>query len=156
VRRVFRLFAEGVSLKGLASMLNDEGRPAPNDNGRGNKNGNGWGHPTIREMLSNERYIGRVVWNQSKWVRVPGRMSRKRVRRPESEWIVQEYPDLAIIPRSLWDKVQARFRSRPQAPGRPPGTGKHVHLVSGLLRCGVCGGSMSIVGRKQKAGISYA
>ena len=42
-----------------------------------------------------------------------------------------------------------------QGPGRPPGSGKHVYLVSGLLRCGLCGGGMSIIGRKKKAGVSY-
>lgn len=155
VRRIFRLFSEGVSLKRLASLLNEEGVPAPNDNGRGNKYGNGWGHTTIREMLYNERYIGRVVWNQSKWIRVPGRKSRKRVMRPESEWVVQNYPELAIVPRPLWDTVQERFTRRRDT-GRPPGTGKHVYLVSGLLRCGVCGGSMTVVGRKWKAGVAYA
>src|SRR6187402_1210815 len=41
VRRVFRLFAEGMSLKGLAAMLNEEGHAAPNDGGRGNKLGRG-------------------------------------------------------------------------------------------------------------------
>lgn len=57
VVRVFRLFADGVSLKKIASMLNDEGLAAPNDGGRGNKNGHGWGHTTIRAMLCNERSV---------------------------------------------------------------------------------------------------
>jgi hypothetical protein len=108
-------------------------------------------------MLCNERYLGRFVWNQAKWVRVPGRKNRRRIPRPESEWIAREYPDLAIIPKDLWEDVQARFhRVHATARGRPAGTGRHVHLVSGLMRCGVCGGSMTIVGRKTKAGVSYA
>lgn len=156
VRRVFRLFVDGVSLKKLAATLNEERLAAPNDEGRGNKIGHGWGHTTIRAMLTNERYVGRVTWNQSKWIRVPGRKSRKRVMRPETEWVVQEYSELAVVAKALWDAAQARFQSRPRGPGRPPGTGRHVHLVSGLLRCGVCGGSMTVVGRKTKAGVSYA
>jgi DNA invertase Pin-like site-specific DNA recombinase len=87
VRRVFSLFAEGVSLKKLAALLNEEGYAAPHDGGRGNKIGRGWGHTTIRAMLCNERYTGHVTWNQSKWVQVPGRKSRRRVTRPESEWV---------------------------------------------------------------------
>lgn len=157
VVRVFRLFADGMSLKKIASMLNEEGLAAPNDGGRGNKNGHGWGHTTIRAMLSNERYLGRFVWNQAKYVRVPGRKNRRRVERPESEWIAREYPELAIVPKDLWDEVQVRFqRVYSKARGRPAGTGNHVHLVSGLMRCGVCGGSMTIVGRKMKNGVSYA
>ncbi|MBK7580177.1 MAG: recombinase family protein [Myxococcales bacterium] len=157
VVRVFRLFANGSSLKKIASTLNEEGLAAPNDGGRGNKKGHGWGHTTIRAMLCNERYLGRFTWNQSKWVRVPGRKSRRRVKRPEAEWVSHEYPELAIVPRDLWDAAQARFRRvYATARGRPAGTGHHVHLVSGLMRCGVCGGSMTIVGRKAKAGVSYA
>ena len=157
VVRVFRLFADGTSLKKIASTLNDEGLAAPNDGGRGNKNGHGWGHTTIRAMLCNERYLGRFVWNQAKYVRVSGRKNRRRVERPESEWIAREYPELAIVSMDLWDEAQARFRRvYATARGRPAGTGHHVHLVSGLMRCGVCGGSMTIVGRKAKAGVSYA
>lgn len=157
VVRVFRLFADGTSLKKIASTLNDEGLAAPNDGGRGNKNGHGWGHTTIRAMLCNERYLGRFVWNQAKYVRVSGKKNRRRVERPESEWVVREYPELVIVPKDLWDDVQARFRRvYSTARGRPAGTGHHVHLVSGLMRCGLCGGSMTIIGRKAKAGVSYA
>ncbi|MGH7283010.1 MAG: zinc ribbon domain-containing protein [Polyangiaceae bacterium] len=39
--------------------------------------------------------------------------------------------------------------------GRPAGTGKTPSLLSGLLRCGACGGSMTVVGRKWKAGVAY-
>jgi site-specific DNA recombinase len=77
VRRVFQLFVEGVSLKNLASLLNQDGITAPNDGGRGNKLGRGWGHTTIRAMLSNERYLGRVTWNQG----CPGPKCRGRHRR---------------------------------------------------------------------------
>jgi site-specific DNA recombinase len=157
VRRVFSMFSEGVSLKKLAAMLNEEGHAAPHDGGRGNKSGRGWGHTTIRAMLCNERYTGRVTWNQSKWVRVPGRKSRRRVGRPESEWVTQAMPELAIVSPEQWAAARDRFkRVHATARGRPAGTGKHVYLISGLLRCGVCGGSMTVVGRKQKADVSYA
>lgn len=157
VRRVFRLFADGTALKKIASILNEDGIAAPYDGGRGNKDGRGWGHTTIRAMLRNERYLGRCIWNQSKWVRVPGRKSRRQVKRPESEWVTTEDPALAIVPLDLWEAAQARFRRvYATARGRPAGTGRHVHLVSGLMRCGICGGSMTVVGRKEKAGVSYA
>ena len=156
VQRVFRLFADGVALKRIAAILNEEGLTAPNDGGRGNKDGHGWGHTTIRAMLTNERYLGRFTWNKSKWVRVPGRKSRRRVMRPQDEWITQDHPELVIVSKPLWDAVQARFRrAHARGRGRPPGTGRRALLVSGLLRCGVCGGSMTVVATKVKAGVSY-
>lgn len=158
VRRVFRMFAEGHSLKALASMLNEEGISAPNDGGKGNKKGRGWGHTTIREMLRNERYIGQFVWNKWKWLRASGKKNRRRVQRPESEWIRREDPELAIIDHELWDRVQARFKRYTRTGvGRPAGSCTHrTPIVSGLMRCGCCGGSMTILTRKTKRGVSYA
>jgi site-specific DNA recombinase len=157
VRRVFGLFASGHGLKQIASTLNDEGITAPNDGGRGNKIGKGWGHTTIRAMLLNERYIGRFVWNQHKWLRSSGKKNHRRIKRPESEWIRKEHPELAIIDRELWDAVQARFRRYTKGgPGRPRGTCTRPSLISGLMRCGLCGGSMTLVGAKTKNGVTYS
>jgi hypothetical protein len=38
--------------------------------------GGEWCPTAIREMLKNELYIGNVVWNRSKFVKVPGNGSR--------------------------------------------------------------------------------
>ena len=157
VRRVFHLFASGMSLKKIASTLNEEHIAAPHDGGRGNKIGRGWPHSTIRAALLNPRYVGRWIWNQSKWVHAPGKKSRRRVARPEVEWVVKDVPSLRIVPQELWEEVQARFRRRATATkGRPAATGKYISLLSGLLRCGKCNGSMTVVGRKVKDGVAYA
>jgi site-specific DNA recombinase len=157
VLRVYRLFVDGWSLKRIAALLNEEGIEAPHDRGRGNKIGRGWGHTTIRAILLNERYLGRFSWNACKWVRVPGKKSRRRVARPANELVRTESPELAIVPRELWDAVQARFaKTRRPGSGRPSATGRHVYLVTGLMRCGACGGSMTIISRQIKAQVRYA
>lgn len=65
--------------------------------------------------------------------------------------MTNDAPELRIIPDELWQVVQARH------PGRQgvPFTGKKkLRVFSGLLRCGVCGSGMSIVGAK-KQWVSY-
>ena len=158
VRRVFKLFADGESTKSIAAVLNQEGVPAPYDGGHGAKrNGHGWPHTSIRNILRNERYLGRWVWNQFKWVRRPGQKSRRRVARPAHEHVVHEVPELAILSKDLWDAVQNRVRRGPKpGKGRPVSTGRFTHLFSGLLRCGACGAGMGVVGQKVKAGVRYA
>jgi len=155
VRRVFRMFVEGTSLKSTAATLNAEGIRAPHDGGQGHKIGRGWGHTPVRAMLSNERYAGRVVWNRSKWIRLPGKRGRKQVGRPESEWIVKEEPALAIVDAATWEAVQLRFRRQPKGPHRVAGSGKHGRLLSGVARCGACQGSITVINTKRKAGIAY-
>jgi hypothetical protein len=54
------------------------------------------------------------------------------------------------------DSVRMRADCTQPARGRPAGTGRHVYLISGLLRCGTCGDSMTVIGRKMKAGVSFA
>ena len=161
VRRVFEMYAAGSTFKKIAAALNLEAIPAPHDGGsrgkRGNKTARGWGHTTIRAMLANERYVGRWTWNQRKWVRVPGKKTRRALPRPDAEHVVTDLPTLRIVPQDLWERVQSRIGGRRPGKGRAPGAGKFgSSLLSGLLRCGVCGGSVVIVSRRHKNGASYA
>lgn len=158
VRRIFKLYADGHSLKAIAAILNQESVRAPYDGGHGAKrNGVGWPHTSVRNVLRNERYIGRWVWNQFKWVRRPGQKSRRRVPRPQHEHVSKEIPSLAIVDQDLWDAVRNRTRRGPKpGKGRPHGAGKHCHVFAGLLRCGVCGNSMGVTGQKMKNGVRYA
>lgn len=155
VRRIYELFIGGAGLKSIADTLNRDCVRAPHDRDEatgaktGNKGLRGWTHSTIRNVLRNERYIGRWTWNTTKWlagVNKDGERVRRRSAKPRSEWVVREYPDLVIIDTQTWAAAHARLKRQTAHGGRPPGTGKSTYLVSGLLRCGTCGGSMSIIG----------
>jgi site-specific DNA recombinase len=151
VVRIFESFADGMALKKIAALLNEEGIPAPHDNGRGNKKGRGWGHTTIFSMLRNQQYVGVWTWNRENWLQIAGTNRYKRIARPASEHVRREFLELRIISAELWGRVQARIGARRPGRARPLGTGKRgVSLLSGLLRCGVCGGSMVVVSRRYK------
>ena len=53
--------------------------------------------------------------------------------------------------------MQARFKSnrREAKPGRPPGSVGAGHLLSGLLKCGTCGGSFGLLYRRKKGCETY-
>jgi hypothetical protein len=66
---------------------------------------------------------------------------------PEALWIVKAVPALRIIDDSTWEAVQtikARYGSQA---GNKRQTRKR--LLSGLVRCGGCGGAMTIVNRER-------
>jgi hypothetical protein len=156
VRTVFRLYLDGFGFKEIASKLNEQGVPAPYDKLVNKKGGKGWPHTTIRNMLSQERYVGRWVWNKRKHVRVSGNKSRRSVARPSDEHVVKECPELAIVPADVWTAVQAKIGTRKKNNGgREPGTGKNVLLFGGLLKCSVCGNSVGVTGQRKKAGVTY-
>ena len=144
VRRIFAEFNAGASPRQIAADLNAEGIPSPR--------GTSWTKTAIRSdakrnigILVNPIYIGRQVWNRSRWVKHPDTGRRLRQERPESEWIVSQHPELAIVSPEQWDAAQARQRRRAKASG---GAGRPArHLLSGILRCGACGGPLVVVDR---------
>ena len=80
----------------------------------------------IHYLLTNEAYTGTAVW---------GRTSKGK---PSADPVRVEGAWKALVPRELFDKVQQVLRERSPA-AQYPGTVGSKFLLSGLLRCGVCG-----------------
>ena len=80
VRRIFEMAANGLSLKGITKTFNQEHIPPPRK--RKGKSDGTWCHNAIREMLRNQLYIGRQIWNRSQFVKRPGTNKRVRRERP--------------------------------------------------------------------------
>lgn len=141
VRWIFERYAAGWSCQRVASDLNKRGIAS----GRGGT----WavsalyGSPAKGAgVLCNELYIGRQIWNRSQWVKDPDTAKRTRIERPREEWIIEDRPELRIVSDALWAAVRERmgrptYEGGSSGRGRPPGT-----LFGGLIRCGICGGSV--------------
>jgi DNA invertase Pin-like site-specific DNA recombinase len=153
VNRIFREFAAGKSPRAIARDLNAQGIPGPT--------GRPWSDTTIRGkqrqgvgILNNETYVGVRVWNHKHSVRNP--RTGKPVERlnPESEWVRVEVPALRIVSDDLWQAVRRRQQAMAEhRAASVPGNVAHgfhllrrpVHLLSGLLECGVCGGRIGLI-----------
>jgi site-specific DNA recombinase len=149
VRQIFEMSASGYSLKRIAKTLNAQHIQSPRP--RKGRGAMGWCPTAVREMLYNERYAGRLIWNKAKFVKVPG--TNRRVARPrqEKEWKIREAPQMRIVSAELWQKVQHRLlRMRAvYAQGRPKGllsrSASSSYLFSGILVCAECGGKLRII-----------
>lgn len=157
VRRIFDLFASGLSLQKVAQKLNSELIPPPRSKSP-SKNA-AWCFTAIREMLKRPLYVGERVWNRSAFQKVPGTNQRRSRPRPESEWIKGSAPELAIVSREQWDAVQSHFQSVRKNSGNRNRLGllsrgqTSRYLFSSLLKCGKCGITLIIGtggGRKRK------
>jgi site-specific DNA recombinase len=149
VLRIFEMSASGYSLKRIAKTLNAQRVQSPRP--RKGRGAAGWCPTAVREMLRNERYFGRLVWNKSKFVKVPGTNRRVARPRPEKEWKIQEAPQLRIVSEELWTMVHLQL-DRMQAvytQGRPNGlfsrSASSKYLFSGILICAECGGKLRII-----------
>lgn len=150
IHRIFRDFITGKSAKKIAFELNRAGIEAPT--------GGYWGASTINGnarrgtgILNNEMYVGRLVWNRQRFIKDPDTGKRQARPNPESEWIIQEVPELRIITDELWHQAKARQQAL-KLPERDERTvasfrekRRQKHLLSGLVRCGDCGGVYTAV-----------
>ncbi len=165
VIRIFEGSAAGMSDRKIAAMLNEDGIPSPGKSRKRNANGartdGKWMHTTIRAILRNETYIGSLVWNKTEWRKRPGSSVRARLIRPESEWIRVERAELRIVDQSVWDRVQARIANKSKnaatqrARGQNSGGRPYSRLLSGLLKCAVCGYNYTLASRYDYACASH-
>jgi site-specific DNA recombinase len=152
VRRIFQEYADGKSPRDIAADLTKDRIPAPS--GRAV-----WNHQTMMSggskkrggILGNGLYTGVLTWNQHRTVKDPDTGSETKRARPASEHTIVQVPELRIIDQDLWDRVQAVRAGRAAfkfgSAGvvmRRPGVARGQHVLSGLLKCGVCKGPMII------------
>jgi site-specific DNA recombinase len=146
VRRIFRLYSEGNGYASIAAELTAAGVEPPRRRAMP-----GWMHSCIREMLRNPKYVGQWSFGVREWRRHPETRRRVPVLRADGEVFRRECPELRIVNDLLWHAVQARLTEHAEAYKRAAGErtvlhGKTDHLLTGLLRCGVCGGTMQLSG----------
>jgi site-specific DNA recombinase len=154
VRRAFTLAAEGVGVRRIARILNDEGHIAPRAQ-RGRPSA--WAPSSVYAVLQRELYRGVVVWNQTrkrdKWGKV-----RPEARSPE-EWMRTERPDLRIVDEALWQAANTIRDTKRAAYLQATAGLRHgracracdrdsKYLLPGFARCGHCGGGLKVVSRQ--------
>ena len=145
VRRIFEMYASGMSPLKISETLNLEGVMSPavyaytNLGQKPRPNGMGlWLASTVREMLNNIIYIGHMA--QLRWTSLSYK-NHKRFRNDESEWAIVYNTHEPIISQELWNRCQERKKS--VAKGRRTKVG-YTHPLSGFLFCADCGNKMKL------------
>ena len=144
VRRIFEMYAEGLSPRAIVGRLNAERVPGPG--------GRLWIDTTIRGqvdrgtgVLNNAAYVGRLVWNRCSYVRDPATSKRVARPNPRQDWEVMDAPELRIVDDGLWQRAKARQdevrteMARDEHGQALNRAHRARHLLSGLIFCGECG-----------------
>ena len=95
-----------------------------------------WSLAQVKTMLKDETYIGNTIHNRQTNISYK---NKKRVRKPEDEWIRVENTHKAIIDKDLFSQVQEQIANR----RRKMKTGE-THIFAGLIKCADCGKALSI------------
>lgn len=137
VRRIFELYSEGHGYKATVNRVNKEGHKS--------KRGNAFSTAAIKEILKNPVYIGKIRYNlRQDW-------NEKRRRNINPNPILVDGEHEAIIDIDTWEKVQIILKDRSKTHNRVYDS---ELILSGLLKCPVCGASMTVSRstRKRKDG----
>lgn len=135
VKLMFKWYVEeGLSLGALARRLDEYGYPPPQ--------GEHWSRWSLRPMLKNLHYIGKVVYNRKQSVTVleEGERVQRVQMRPEEDVIISEGKHDGIIDPALFEAAQKRLRNNP----RMWDEDKLVNVLAGVLVCSKCGKTLII------------
>ena len=129
VRRIFREYLEGASLKDISVGLESDGILT-------GAKGKTWSYSTVAGILKNEKYMGDALLQKTYTVDY---LSKKKVK---NDGIAPQYyvenDHEAIIPREVFMKAQREMKRRSELKKSGRGySGKYA--LTGITECGCCG-----------------
>lgn len=126
VQKAADMFIAGYGYRIVTKYLNDSGIKT--------RKGVLWTSTTTRGMLTNELYIGKLIWNR-RYYDKDGKMCW----RDPSEWIVHENAHPSILSMEQWNEINKRITRK-----TPKGGARQMkYRLTGMLRCAYCGSMMA-------------
>lgn len=102
----------------------------------------------IMKVLDNPVYVGKIAYGRSATEKVKG--SRDQYRRVKAdEYLMVDGMHEAIIDKELWEAVRIR-RKETGVKWNKTHSLEHEHILSGILRCPVCGAGLVGTVRRRK------
>ena len=126
VKRIYRMFLQGMTYNGIAKQLTADGIKTPGGKDK-------WSISTVRSILSNEKYKGDALLQKS--YTVDYLTKKTKINEGEIPQYYVEGDHKAIIPPETFDMVQREMENR----GKGKKYHSGIHLFSSKIRCGQCG-----------------
>ncbi|MEW6664101.1 MAG: recombinase family protein [Thermodesulfobacteriota bacterium] len=126
VRDIFRTYSETRSLRKTTHLLNSAGIRT--------RNGLPWSATSVRRILTNPTYLGKVWYGKRKSNPENGKLTPVA----EKDWQVSAGLHDPIVSEEVFGAAQAVLDTNVNKPTRA----KNTYLLSGLIWCGKCGGRM--------------
>jgi len=135
VRRIFRLYQDGLTTTQLAHLLNSENVPTPHQRkARGETAGQRWRDTSVWLILTNHTYSGEREYRRRQQVYGDDGIS-VGLKYSAPDYRIAS-PNVAIIEAEVFEEVQLRIQQNRKLANR---NSKHDYLLRGLVRCGLCG-----------------
>lgn len=102
---------------------------------------------SIEYIIQNPSYCGMIRWNRTE-------NATNRIK-DQDEWIIADGMQEAIISKKLFDAAQERLKKIYKPVGKRPSS-TYKHWLSGLLKCPVCGRTLTATTMERANGEKYA
>lgn len=155
VKRIFEMAADGSSTREICRTLNHQGVIPPMKfkalyraefSAKGMRRvSDEWQNTTVVRILRNEVYLGHTLMNKTV---KPSLKSKKKVAQDRSQWTVTRNTHPPLVSEQLFEKAQRNLGYQRKHLDDNPRVRKSI--FSGLIRCGVCGGTMCSCGTTYK------
>lgn len=131
VKILFQMYTDGAGFTAIAHHLDNIGLlPRKSDH---------WNPATLKDMLGNPVYIGKIRWNWKQTKKIISDGAVRKTRPTNSDCLIVDGLHPAIIDKDLWDRAHSSRVSRP----RIKRTAELSNPFAGLLYCS-CGTAMSM------------
>ena len=142
VRQVFEMFVnQGIGYSTIAGKLNRQGIPKlPSKNSHG-RTFTDWTADHVKRMLDNPLYTGRIAFGRTRLEKVDGTENDYRRVKSKDFIMSAEISHEPIVSDELFENARMKRRER-SATGNPKVGRGNKHLLSGILKCPMCGSSM--------------
>ena len=122
VKRIFKFAHQSIGTKKTCIILNGEGLRT--------RRGKIFTPSAVRAILTNEAYIGNLIWNKQ------DKKTKGVKYKDKKYWIRKESILPPIVDRDVFNAVQNSFEQN-RLNHAPKSVGR-THILSGLLKCGLC------------------
>ena len=138
---------------GVARWLNNNGYTKKTVK---NREGTAFSAHFIKIILDNPVYIGKIAYGRRKTEKIEGtRNEYHKVKQAEGDYDLWDGRHPAIIDEKTWAETRAK-REETSYKREKTHSLEHEHVLSGILKCPVCGDSMyGVPGRKKRPDGSY-
>ena len=126
VRKIYSDYLDGIPMIRIARCLNDAGLRT--------RRGNLFENRTVRYILTNPVYIGKIRWNSR------GKTNYHNIDDPEKNTIDGIHEP--IIDKEVWDKVQKKLASERTTKYMRTAPAAVPFMLQGLCRCSACGATL--------------
>ncbi len=126
VKRIYEDYLAGKGMRTIANEINDSGRRT--------RRGNRFENRTIKYILRNPVYIGKIRWTPT---------GRADLRKESTDTLIIDGSHQPIIDTELWEQVQAKLESVPKTKYMRHTDPKEPFMLQGLVRCSACGATLT-------------